>query len=174
MLTISNRVTDRNRRYLSNFKPVVESPLLRGPRPDVCVTRVPVDTAAPVESRATPPVESTAFPPIPNVEHEERFAEAAHDVPEPSVAAPQAPAPVLPAPRSQTVSLAPCSLVRRSTETTTPSSPPPLTSQYDWPDLTPPISSSTTSLPARRSTRTARLSTRYLGSEYELGKFSAR
>ena len=38
----SGRVTDRNRRYLRNFKPAVESPLLRGPRPDVCVPMAPI------------------------------------------------------------------------------------------------------------------------------------
>ena len=32
----SGKVTHRNRRYLRNFKPAAESPLLRGPRPDVC------------------------------------------------------------------------------------------------------------------------------------------
>ena len=48
----SGRVTDRNRRYLRNFKPAVESPLLRGPRTDVCVLMAPVGPTAPVQRGA--------------------------------------------------------------------------------------------------------------------------
>ena len=75
---VSGRVTDRNRCYLRNFKPAVESPLLRGPRPDVCVLRALVGPAAPVERRAPPPVESRAFPPSPAIKREERLAETAN------------------------------------------------------------------------------------------------
>ena len=88
--------------YLKNVKPAVESPLLRGPRPDGCILRAPVGPAAPVQSRAPPTVEKRTCPPSPNFECEEGFVEAANDVPEPSVLAPKPPAPVSPAPRSPT------------------------------------------------------------------------
>ena len=64
----SRRVTDRKRTYLRNFKPAVESPLLRGPRPDVCVPRAPVGPAAPVQGSAPPSVERRACPPSPAIE----------------------------------------------------------------------------------------------------------
>ena len=59
------RVTKRNRRYLRNFKTAVESQLLPGPRPDVCLPRAPANfpptASAPSEAggraQVTRPVE---------------------------------------------------------------------------------------------------------------------
>ena len=112
--------------------------------------------------------------PVPFGEPEERFAETAFEVPELPVSAQQPTAPVCPTPRSPPVILALRSPSSRSTGTTTTSPPQPVTSQSDWPALPPPISSPSTSPPARISTRTAKPSTRYPGSEYEVGTCSAR
>ena len=44
------RLTNRNRRYLRNFKPAIESPLLQGPRSDVCLPEAPASNTATASS----------------------------------------------------------------------------------------------------------------------------